>query len=175
MRFRITGDGWQEELNARRDRLGREWQVQDAAGDTHSFRVVPIEGRAVVRLAIGDSHHTLTVLPGNRPGEPLRFLLDDEYFEVGVQNDGDILEETLGSADPEHGACRVLSVMPGVVTRILVAEGESVEEDQPLLILEAMKMENEIRSPRSGTIAHLAVSTGTTVASGELLVIIDPK
>ena len=174
MRFRITGDGWQEELSARRDRLGREWQVQDAAGDTHGFRVEPIEGRAVVRLTLGDSHHTLTVLPGNRPGAPLRFLLDDEYFELGVQNDGDILEETLGSADPEHGACAVHAVMPGVVTQVLVAEGEPVEEDQPLLILEAMKMENEIRSPRSGTIARLAISMGTAVASGELLLIVDP-
>jgi len=63
--------------------------------------------------------------------------------------------------------------MPGIVTQILVAAGDPVEEDQPLLILEAMKMENEICAESPGTIAVVHVEMGQSVSKGDKLVAIE--
>jgi biotin carboxyl carrier protein len=60
--------------------------------------------------------------------------------------------------------------MPGIVVEVLVAEGETVEEGQPLLILEAMKMQNEIRAAGPGVVDGLHVSKGEAVAAGARLV-----
>jgi pyruvate carboxylase subunit B len=59
--------------------------------------------------------------------------------------------------------------MPGRVVRVLVAEGAEVEAGQPLLVLEAMKMENEVRAPVAGSVAAVAVVAGAAVESGARL------
>ena len=59
--------------------------------------------------------------------------------------------------------------MPGVVVELLVAEGDPVTEGQPLLILEAMKMQNEIVAPGDGSVAAVHVEAGQAVASGDKL------
>jgi biotin carboxyl carrier protein len=64
----------------------------------------------------------------------------------------------------------VAAQMTGRVLRINVEAGEEVEEGEPLLILEAMKMENEIRSPRAGTVAAVLVSVGDRVNAGDPLI-----
>jgi biotin carboxyl carrier protein len=65
---------------------------------------------------------------------------------------------------------RVKAPIPGLVTRVMVRDGERVEVGQPLLVLEAMKMENEIVAPRSGLVGSLSVSAGRTVNLGDTLV-----
>ena len=62
------------------------------------------------------------------------------------------------------------AVMPGVVVEVLVAEGEGVEAGQALVILEAMKMQNEIRAKGRGVVREVHVEAGQAVASGERLV-----
>ena len=64
---------------------------------------------------------------------------------------------------------RVKAPIPGLVTRVLVQEGDEVTAGQPLLVLEAMKMENEIAAPRSGTVARLDAYEGRSVVLDELL------
>ncbi len=68
------------------------------------------------------------------------------------------------------GASSVTSPMPGNIWKVLVKEGEQVKEGQVLLILEAMKMENEIMAPADGVVAGIHVSEGASVSGGDLLV-----
>jgi biotin carboxyl carrier protein len=63
--------------------------------------------------------------------------------------------------------------MPGKVVAVLVEVGAAVERGQGLLVIEAMKMENEIAAPRAGTVAELRVRPGQAVEQGELLARID--
>lgn len=63
--------------------------------------------------------------------------------------------------------------MPGNIWKVLVKEGDAVNEGDVLLILEAMKMENEIVAPRGGTVSAIVVNEGTTVSAGEKLVVLD--
>lgn len=67
---------------------------------------------------------------------------------------------------------KIKSSMPGKVLRILIHKGQQVEQGQPLLTLEAMKMENEIRSPIAGTLQELHVEEGKVVESGQLLAVV---
>ncbi len=61
-------------------------------------------------------------------------------------------------------------VIPGLIHSLLVKEGDKVAEGQPLLILEAMKMHNEIRAPFAGTVRRIRAAAGTTVAKGDVLI-----
>jgi len=67
---------------------------------------------------------------------------------------------------------QVTAPMPGKVVRILVQAGDKVEAGQGLLVVEAMKMQNEIRSPKGGTIERLHVKEGQPVNAGEVLCIV---
>lgn len=71
-------------------------------------------------------------------------------------------------AEGKDGA--VVAMMPGQVTRLLVEEGERVEEGQPVCVLEAMKMENELRAERDGVIKAIHVRPGDDVEKGQALV-----
>jgi biotin carboxyl carrier protein len=62
--------------------------------------------------------------------------------------------------------------MPGKIVRVLVREGDQVRAHQPVVVVEAMKMENELRAERDGTVAEILVAEGRTVDSGALLVVI---
>ena len=73
------------------------------------------------------------------------------------------------------GGGTVSSVMPGVVVEVLVAKGASVEKGEPLLILSAMKMQNEIAAPAAGVVAELHVAPGQAVAAGAKLVTLAPR
>ncbi|MCW5962823.1 MAG: biotin/lipoyl-binding protein [Bryobacterales bacterium] len=71
-----------------------------------------------------------------------------------------------GGAGGGRGPAKVLSKMPGRVVKVLVAEGDVVAEGQGLLVLEAMKMQNEIGAPGAGVVRGLAVKEGDVVAAG---------
>ena len=63
--------------------------------------------------------------------------------------------------------------MPGRVVRILVAPGDQVADRQPVIVVEAMKMENELRSPKAGRVKHVAVAPGMSVDGGRVLIVIE--
>ena len=63
--------------------------------------------------------------------------------------------------------------MPGKIVKILVGEGDEVEQGQGLVVVEAMKMENEIKSPKAGVVKKVGVEEGETVESGALLVVVE--
>ena len=71
------------------------------------------------------------------------------------------------------GAARIVAPMPGKVVRVLVAKGESVEAGAGIVVVEAMKMQNEMKAPKAGTVATLNVEVGTTVNGGDVLAVIE--
>lgn len=72
--------------------------------------------------------------------------------------------------ETSSGSASVTAMMPGRVVKILVVEGQEVKKGDGLVILEAMKMENEIRAPRDGHVAGISVTAGVTVERGAELV-----
>ncbi len=151
--------------------------------------VVEVDGEEAI---IGDEKLTVS-LERVGSGNIYSLLVNGRSYEIladetmggyvimldGVQMDVTVTDEralrlSRGSKAPERGGreARITSPIPGMIVKVLVAEGDEVEENQPLAILEAMKMENEIRSPRKGTVKKVNVSPGDQVAQGELLIVI---
>jgi biotin carboxyl carrier protein len=71
------------------------------------------------------------------------------------------------------GLQRVMAPMPGRVVRVLVKVGDLVEVRQPLVVIEAMKMENELTSPKAGTVKEVPATEGQSVEAGRLLVVVE--
>jgi biotin carboxyl carrier protein len=70
-----------------------------------------------------------------------------------------------------EGRQQLIAPMPGKIVRVLVAKGQQVEAGQGLLVIEAMKMQNELRSPKSGAVEKVA-REGQTVNAGEILAVV---
>jgi len=119
-------------------------------------------------------------------------IMDGRVFDLSVDSaDGrvaiagregsyvlSVKESVAGRASLEHddtyeGRLQLRADMPGKVIRLLVRDGEAVASGQALLVLEAMKMQNEIRSPKAGVVREVAVEAGRTVNSGDLLIAIE--
>jgi biotin carboxyl carrier protein len=75
-----------------------------------------------------------------------------------------------GSLYDEEGPQEIVAPMPGKVVRVLVSEGQEVERDQGLLVIEAMKMQNELRAPRAGRVDRIYMDEGSGVEAGARLV-----
>ena len=97
---------------------------------------------------------------------------DDQAVHVELY-DPLALRSKRGDDDSAAGGS-VLALMPGRVVRLFKAEGDEVRKGEPLLILEAMKMENEISAPAGGLISKVFVSEGQTVEGGAELLLIEP-
>ena len=70
------------------------------------------------------------------------------------------------------GPTDIRAIIPGRVAAVRVVEGDVVEAGQSLLVVEAMKMQNELRAPRAGTVRQVAVGEGQTIENGDLLVVV---
>lgn len=135
-----------------------------------------------VDLTAGDTAGIVTIAPGL-----YSVLLNGRSYEVRVEGKQDALAVFVNGrrfavevTDPRawsskatmargEGVQTIAAPMPGKVVRILVAAGDHVEAGQGLLVVEAMKMQNELKAPRAGTVRSVSVVEGATVAAGELL------
>ncbi|HET6380231.1 MAG TPA: biotin/lipoyl-containing protein [candidate division Zixibacteria bacterium] len=84
-----------------------------------------------------------------------------------------VLAEAEHAAAARGGPLDIKATLPGLVVAIQATEGSEVEEGAPLLVLEAMKMQNEVRAPRAGRVVTIAVAAGQPVPTGALLVRIE--
>ncbi len=73
----------------------------------------------------------------------------------------------------DHGPKKLTAPMPGKIVRVLVTEGANVDAGAGVLVMEAMKMQNEIKSPKKGTIQRILVSEGAAVNAGDVLAIVE--
>jgi biotin carboxyl carrier protein len=85
-----------------------------------------------------------------------------------------VLEATAARGRRRTGGGSLEAPMPGVVTRVMVAEGDAVKQGQPLVALEAMKMEHVIRAPHDGRVTRVAARAGEMVQGGVALVEVEP-
>ena len=125
------------------DSLG---QVLAITGEDSSFGV-SIEG---------DSHRAGITIAGH-------------FYDIEIEDERERAALAAARAAGAGGGS-VKSVMPGVVISLLASEGDEVEEGQPLLVLEAMKMQNEIAAPAAGTVRLIHVKEGEAVSAGAKLV-----
>jgi len=137
-----------------------------------------VDGRSVEADAVRISRGSYSILLGKRSFEisveqiPDGLLVRTNGREYQIRiKDPRSWKQGRGQGIELEGRQQLTAPMPGKIVRALVAMGEKVQAGQPLLVIEAMKMQNEIRSPKSGTIEKLA-REGQTVNAGEVLAIV---
>ncbi len=102
-----------------------------------------------------------------------RVRIGDKEAEVVVEDIYEKVErETFEAATYEEVKDAITTMLPGVVLKILVKPGDRVQAGDPVIIIESMKMENEIVSPRDGVIAEILVKEGQRVEAGDVLAVI---
>lgn len=99
------------------------------------------------------------------------FEIGSRRFEVEVRNTRDAVPRS--GTGIRHGRVNVTAPMPGRVIRVLVQAGEEVAAGQGLVVVEAMKMQNEMKTPRAGAVIEVKAAAGDTVSAGQALVIIE--
>ncbi|WP_224484636.1 acetyl-CoA carboxylase biotin carboxyl carrier protein subunit [Robertkochia aurantiaca] len=148
--------------------------------DEHSFDFdeKEIDDLDLSRLGENDYHilekHrsvTARLEKSDFPRKTYTVSINNNPYEVSIFNDLDLQIEGLGfSLSQAAEVTEIKAPMPGMLLEMYVKPGDSVEEDQPLLVLEAMKMENVIVSPRTGTIATVTGKKGKSVDKGSILI-----
>ncbi|CAG9223880.1 Biotin carboxylase / Biotin carboxyl carrier protein [Paraburkholderia sabiae] len=136
---------------------------------THDGRTEPFKwwtgaGQHEYGATIGDAHVTG------------RVFIDNDTFHVFCRGEALAFEwQNLlaHAADAEHGEGRLTAPMPGKVIAVLVEQGAVVEKGQPLIVMEAMKMEHTIGAPAAGKVAEVLYGVGDQVADGAQLLVLD--
>jgi len=101
-------------------------------------------------------------------------LLQGQLHIVEVEDERQRkLRETTGGPAAHSGEINLRAPMPGLIVAVPVVEGQSVTKGQDLVILESMKMQNELKAPRDGTIGHVRVRQGDSVEQNQVLLTLD--
>ncbi len=110
--------------------------------------------------------------PDETEGATYEILLAGQRFEVHVEDERE--RALLGSLASSHetGEIKVRAPMPGLVLNVVKQPGERVERSETVVVLEAMKMENDLATPHGGTVKEVLVRKGQTVNQGDVLVVI---
>ena len=176
-----VGEGFAVEVD------GRLWHVDLARVDSHTLSLivgaVPPNGDTGDGTPANGSSRRSAVGPlaPPRPGGSSREVIvssgtDGQQvvhvgataFSVGLNGRRRRRTDEIGAGT--DGPQRIAAPMPGKIVRVLVAPGDAVHARQPLVVVEAMKMENELRAARDGTVAEVHVKEGVSVDAGAPLI-----
>lgn len=108
--------------------------------------------------------------------QKVSFSVNGQYVEAIVKDEQELLLEKLGFRTDVIADVGLLEApMPGKILEMLIQEGDFVEEGQPVIILEAMKMENELKAPATGNVVAIHAYTGDSVEKNQPLLEIEPR
>jgi biotin carboxyl carrier protein len=166
-----------------------------AGGRVHTVHVEPADDPARVRVRIDDGEELVidAAVVGTPNAattwslrDPVTGIVSTAAVTLGPSGEGEAVvaghvvpvalanrrRRSRATLAGGNGDQRVVAPMPGKVVKVLVAVGERVEARQGLIVVEAMKMENELTVARAGTVAQVEVGEGTSVEAGRLLLVV---
>jgi len=139
-----------------------------------------LDGHAIELDAVLTRPDVLSILIGGRAYEIKRECssLDTHLWVSSTRyavelRDPRSLRGRSGGARDEKGPRKLVALMPGKVVRVLVSENQEVEAGQGVIVVEAMKMQNEIKSPKKGLVQKIMASEGAAVNAGDVLAIVE--
>jgi len=144
-----------------------ELSSPEQAPTTGEASIVEVEP-GIYSVLLGERSYEVKVTPS---GDGWAVDVDGRHFVI--ESIDPRHERRDGSARGSSGPLRLSAPMPGKVVRVLVEPGQAVEAGQGLLVVEAMKMQNEIKAPGAGRVVSLHASPGATVVAGEVLVVVE--
>jgi len=127
-------------------------------------------GPSSFSLVRNGKSHSVLVLKEDVENQTVRLRIGAHTYTVELQDDRSRLLQTLGLDKATKKVSEIKAPMPGMVLNILVKAGDSVKKNDPVLVLEAMKMENVIKAPGDAMIATVHAEKGKAVEKGQLLI-----
>ena len=145
--------------------------VQD--GVTHQLDIRAIDQEGLYSLLLDNRSYEALV---EESDDELRVLIDGALYTVRVVDErAKRLAEAAGAFTPAGGELGIKSPMPGLIVAVPVNEGEAVKKGQVLVVLESMKMENELKAPRDGVVTAVKVTPRQAVEQGQVLLTIGDR
>jgi biotin carboxyl carrier protein len=138
-------------------------------GESVRAHVEDLAGTPIQIVAIGNEVHRVLAHRGTERGQ---YDLSVEGFRFSVQaldERARAIRELSGSSVRSSGPAHLVAPMPGLIVRVQVNEGDQVRVGQGLVVMEAMKMENELRATTAGVVRRVLVAPGSAVEKGALL------
>jgi acetyl/propionyl-CoA carboxylase alpha subunit len=139
------------------------------AGVTTTARVSDVEGTPVRMVTIGDEVHRVVARRGESRGRFILWLDGFRYDVEALDERTRAIRELSGASAAASGPAPLKAPMPGMIVRVNVQAGDHVTPGQSLVVMEAMKMENELRAASAGTVKTVLAQVGVAVEKGALL------
>jgi biotin carboxyl carrier protein len=164
MKLRVKIEGRTREVEATREGGRLRWRL---------------DGKPVEADAVKVAAETYSILLGGQAfevrvhaaGDGLRIQAGGQEFAAAIV-DPRQWQGRHGHAVEVEGRLQILAPMPGKIVRVLVKQGERVQAGQGIVVVEAMKMQNEVRSRKTGIVERLLVTEGKTVNAGEVVAVV---
>ena len=139
-------------------------------GDLVVGHASEVEGTPVRMVTIGDEVHRVVVRRGAQRGD-YTLWVDGYRFDVEALDERTAaIRELSKLSSSASGPAPLIAPMPGLIVRVNVKPGDEVGQGQGLVVMEAMKMENELRASSAGTVKNVTVTPGTAVEKGTVLI-----
>jgi len=168
VRYLATLHGHTEQVVVEVEELGEGRLVLSVDGKRHEVDALALDHGAVSLLLDGRVYD----VEFDDVGEEVQVLVRGDVFRVDVADERTLRLRAGAAAFQVEGKVILTAPMPGKVVRLLVQQGQRVTEGQGLVVVEAMKMENELKSPKAGTVTEVFAREGGTVeANAKLLVV----
>lgn len=162
MKLSVDVDGVEYLVELRKTDAGLDFELADESGTASIAQV----GEGVYSVLLGCRSVTVRVA---RDTDYLVVHVNGTRHRIRVRDARDRRSQKTAAMD---GPVEIRAQMPGKIVKVLAKAGEDVEAGQGLIIVEAMKMQNEIAAPKSGTVKRVAVTEGATVGAGEVLLVV---
>ena len=146
---------------------GEGVHVDGAAVRAH---LADVEGPPVRLVTIGDEVHRVVARRGAGRGRYTLWLDGHRYEVEALDERSRTIRDMTAAASGPKGPAPLVAPMPGLIVRVNAQPGDAVRAGQGLVVMEAMKMENELRAAADGTVKAVLVSPGTAVEKGTVLV-----
>lgn len=116
--------------------------------------------------------HQIFVSPNEKTGEPFAVNCAGNDFEIKIYDPKRLRGSGTGEGSTS-GASEIKTAMPGKVVRVLAEPGAEIKKGDGVIIVEAMKMQNEMKSPKDGIVKEIRFAIGATVNAGDILAVIE--
>ena len=165
MTYEILIDGKPHRLEL--ERAGEGW---DCKLDGRVIRLDAVLARRDVLSILIDG--TAYEVKRERTATDMHLWVGPARYSAEVRDPRSLRSRRAAGTD-EHGPRKLVSAMPGKVVRVLVTEGTEVEAGQGVLVVEAMKMQNELKSPKKGVVQKIVAAEGAAVNAGDVLAVVE--
>ncbi len=169
MKLTAEFDGQSYALDLQREGARVEASID---GRRYELEARETEAGSFLLLAGGHVYECRVNRDGAQQASASEVHIGNKIFQVTLV-DPKRLGGARGAGAEASGRAQIKASMPGKVVRVLVKAGALVEAGDALVVVEAMKMQNELKSPKSGTVVEVRAETGATVNAGDVLVIVE--